>query len=129
VRGIATNAGLENAIGIAGGINGPPGIQGTVSSGVVASWDNSSGRTDLLGQVLAHECGHYLGLWHVRERAAPCTALGQMDCSIFGGVDNITDTPTGATATQYLMYWTTDGTNNRVSAGQGLMMRLNPMVR
>ncbi len=128
VRGIATNAGLENAIGIAGGINGPPGIQGTVSSGVVASWDNTGGRTDLLGQVLAHECGHYLGLWHVRERLAACTAAGQMDCSIWGGVDNISDTPTGATASQYLMFWTTDGTNNRLTPGQGLMMRRNPMV-
>ncbi len=129
VRGIATNAGLENAIGIAGGINGPPGINGTVASGVVASWDNTGGRTDLLGQVLAHEVGHYLGLWHVRERLAPCTSPTQMDCSIFGGVDNLTDTPTGATASQYLMYWTTDGTNNRVTPAQGLMMRINPMVR
>lgn len=128
VRGIATNAGLENAIGIAGGINGPPGINGTVASGVVASWDNTGGRTDLLGAVLAHEVGHYLGLWHVRERLDPCTATGQMDCSIWGGVDNIADTPTTTAAQQYLMYWTTNGTNERLSPGQGRMMRLNPMV-
>lgn len=128
VRGIATNAGLENAIGIAGGINGPPGINGTIASGVVASWDNTGGRTDLLGQVLAHECGHYLGLWHVRERLDPCTTTTQMDCSLWGGVDNIADTPTGATAAQYLMYWVTNGTNDRLTAGQGRMMRLNPMV-
>ena len=77
VRGISSAAGLENAIGIAGGINGPPGIFGTVSSGVVASWDNTFGRNDLLAQVLAHECGHYLGLWHTMERNPACTTAGQ----------------------------------------------------
>lgn len=128
VRGISSTAGLENAIGIAGAIDGPPGINGTVASGVVASWDNTGGRNDLLGQVLAHECGHYLGLWHVRERLNACTTATQMDCSIWGGVDNLTDTPTTAAASQYLMFWTTDGSNNRLTANQGLMMRVNPMV-
>ncbi|TAK29971.1 MAG: hypothetical protein EPO40_09120 [Myxococcaceae bacterium] len=129
VRGISSAAGLENAIGIAGGINGPPGIFGTVSSGVVASWDNTFGRTDLLAQVLAHECGHYLGLWHTMERNPACTTAGQADCSLWGGVDNLTDTPaTMAGASRYLMYWTTSGSNELVSAGQGLMMRGNPII-
>lgn len=129
VRGISSAAGLENAIGIAGGINGPPGIFGTVSSGVVASWDNTFGRNDLLAQVLAHECGHYLGLWHTMERNPACTTAGQADCSLWGGVDNLTDTPsTMAGASRYLMYWTTTGSNELVSAGQGLMMRGNPII-
>lgn len=129
VRGISSGAGLENAIGIAGGIDGPPGIFGTVSSGVVVSWDNTLGRGDLLGQVLAHECGHYLGLWHTRERNPPCTAAIQADCSLWGGVDNLTDTPTTpAGAAANLMYWTTDGGNSALSAAQGLMMRGNPIV-
>ena len=130
VRGISSAAGLENAIGIAGAINGPPGIFGTVSSGVVASWDNTFGRNDdLLPQVLAHECGHYLGLWHSMERLAACTTAGQADCSLWGGVDNLTDTPaTMAGAARNLMYWTTSGSNELLSAGQGLMMRGNPII-
>ncbi|MDB4932609.1 MAG: hypothetical protein JWM10_5093 [Myxococcaceae bacterium] len=129
VRGISSTAGLENAIGIAGGIDGPPGIHGTGSSGVVVSWDNTFGRTDLLAQVMAHECGHYLGLWHSMERLAACTAAGQMDCSLWGGVDNLSDTPaTMAGASRNLMYWTTSGNNEALSAGQGLMMRVNPLV-
>ena len=129
VRGISSSAGLENAIGVAGSINGPPGISGTVSSGVVASWDNTFGRTDLLAQVLAHECGHYLGLWHTMERNPGCTMAGQADCSLWGGVDNLTDTPaTMAGASRYLMYWTATGSNELLSAGQGLMMRGNPII-
>jgi hypothetical protein len=129
VRGISSTAGLENAIGIAGGIDGPPGIYGTGSSGVVVSWDNTFGRADLLAQVMAHECGHYLGLWHSMERLPACTTAGQMDCSLWGGVDNLSDTPaTMAGAARNLMYWTTSGSNEALSAGQGLMMRVNPIV-
>ena len=58
---------------------------------MVASWDNTFGRTDLLPQVLAHECGHYLGLWHSMENLAACTTAGQANCSLWGGVDNLTD--------------------------------------
>ncbi len=130
VQSIADTAGLEGAVGVAGAIDGPPGIQGTVQSGVVAGWSSTlAGANDILGQVLAHECGHFLGLWHTRENLPACTTAGQMMCSIWGGVDNVTDTPAGPTAANYLMYWSTDGRNTALSAGEALMMRLNPLVR
>ena len=130
MQSIADTAGLEGAVGVAGAIDGPPGIQGTVQSGVVAGWSSTlAGANDILGQVLAHECGHFLGLWHTRENLPACTTAGQMMCSIWGGVDNVTDTPAGPTAANYLMYWSTDGRNTALSAGEALMMRLNPLVR
>lgn len=129
VRGISASAGLEGAIGVAGAIDGPPGIHGTISSGVVAGWDTTLGRTDLLGQVISHECGHYLGLWHVVEHLAACTTAGQSDCSAFGGVDPISDTPTtAAAASRYLMNWTTDGSNTTISTGESVVMRMHPLV-
>ncbi len=54
------------ALGISGGVPGPPGVHGTGSSGVVMSvalFDSPQ----QLGRALAHELGHYLGLFHPRE--------------------------------------------------------------
>ena len=129
VQSISDTAGLEGAVGMAGAIDGPPGIYGTLQSGVMAGWDTTTnGANDILGQVLAHECGHYLGLWHTRENLPACTAAGQTMCSIWGGVDNLTDTPTGAGATSYLMYWSTDGRNIGISNAEAVMLRINPIV-
>lgn len=128
VRGISASAGLENAVGIAGAINGPAGINGTLASGVVVGWETTVGRTDIMGQVMAHECGHYLGLWHPVESQAGCTTAAQTMCSPFGGVDAITDTPTGATASRNLMFWQAQG-GNTLSAGQGTVLRAHALVR
>jgi hypothetical protein len=130
VRGISGSAGLENAIGIAGAIAGPAGLHGTIASGVVAGWESTLGRTDLLPQTIAHECGHYLGLWHTRESQAPCATPAQTMCSPFGGVDPITDTPTDASAANYLMYWqASNGSNVTLSPGQSIVMRAHPLVQ
>lgn len=128
VRGISSTAGLENAIGIAGDINGPAGVHGTVNSGVVASWDSTlGGGRDFLPLVIAHECGHYLGLWHTRERLDPCTTPAQTNCAPWGAVDAIGDTPTDPTAsTRYLMHWQAGGTI--ISPGQNYVMRMHGLV-
>lgn len=59
-------------LGIAAGIPGPNGIHGTVASGVVMALDahlDDSGVLDatLLGETMAHEMGHQMGLPHTSE--------------------------------------------------------------
>ena len=54
----------EWVAGVSGGLPGPPGLVGTVSSGVAVSPQEDA---DLTGDVLAHELGHFLGLWHPTE--------------------------------------------------------------
>ncbi len=132
VRGIAPSAGLEGAIGVAGAIAGPPSIPGTIQSGVVAGWESTiGGGRDVLAATLSHECGHYLGLWHTRERLPACTVPNQSpsECSVFGGVDPISDTgTTEALASRNLMYWSSN-TDTTLTAGQGHVLRRNPLVR
>lgn len=129
VRGISTSAGLEGAIGVAGGIPGPPGTFSTGQSGVVVGWETTLGRTDVLPLTMAHETGHYLGLFHTRERLAPCATVTQTDCSGWGGADAITDTPNDdAAAARYLMYWQAVGGNELLSPGQGLVLRRSALV-
>jgi hypothetical protein len=132
VRSIAASAGLGGAIGVAGDIVGPAGVHGTIQSGVMISLDgtlNGGGARDLLSNTLAHEVGHYLGLWHTREQQAPCTSPTQMDCAPFGGVDPISDTPTDNTgAARNTMYWSSSAGLLTFSAGQGRVVRSSVLV-
>lgn len=60
-------------LGIAAGIPGPNGIPGTAASGVMVSVDthlDGDGETlltELMGETMAHEVGHQLGLFHTSE--------------------------------------------------------------
>jgi hypothetical protein len=60
-------------LGIAAGIPGPNGVSGTVASAVMVSvdthldYDGETLLTDLMGETLAHEIGHQLGLFHTTE--------------------------------------------------------------
>lgn len=51
----------------AGGIPGPLGMHGTGGSGIVVAADMMSDSVQL-GRTLAHELGHYLGLFHTSEQ-------------------------------------------------------------
>lgn len=59
-------------LGMAAGIPGPIGVEGTYGSGVAVAVDshrNSQGQilTTLMGETMAHEAGHQLGLFHTTE--------------------------------------------------------------
>ncbi len=57
---------IEGALGIASGVPGPHGMNGTGASGVAISVDFLP-DTSILGMVLAHEIGHFMGLFHTSE--------------------------------------------------------------
>lgn len=131
VRSVSMSAGLEGAIGVAGDIVGPPGIHGTIHSGVVVGWESTAGfGAAVTAQTMAHECGHYLGLWHPQESQPGCVTALAATCSPFHAVDPIADTPFGSRADPYLMNWfTADGSNTDLSPGEGVVMRSFPIVR
>lgn len=105
--------------GIAGGIPGPPLAAGTLRSGVAVATAVFLDDAAALSVVMAHETGHFLGLYHTREN------------NLFGGPaihDVISDTPEGEGARDNLMYFN-PGTATRLTDGQGFVMRTSPWVR
>ena len=136
VRSISGADGGFHALGIAGGIPGAAALRGTAHSGVVASFDSAiigggASGGQLAGQILAHEISHYLGLFHSTEQARPC-GPGETPadgCAPFSGGDTLADTSRGDT--RNLMYWSVvgSGSNTRLSAGQGHVLRMSALVR
>lgn len=102
-------------LGIAGGIPGPVLVPGTGRSGVVVGTTTIQGGPTL-AHVVAHELGHYMGLFHTTENLGGLAGPAH---------DPLPDTPEGDES--YLMH--ASGAGGTLSPWQGKVMRLNPWVR
>lgn len=102
-------------LGIAGGIPGPPLVQGSPRSGVAIAIKPIQGMPAGIDTTMAHEVGHFLGLFHTSEQAFFPPQIH----------DPLPDTPENDES--YLMFNT--GSGNKLSEWQGRVMRQNPFVR
>jgi len=111
---------IDEALGVSGGIPGPHGMNGTFGSGIAIGADLTPMFGEL-GRTIAHEAGHYLGLFHTSE----------IDGSVF---EPLPDTPEchmdrdadrdgfllpmecGGAGAENLMFWAASG--DAVSADQ-----------
>lgn len=59
---------IYETLAISGGTPGPLRMHGTGASGIAFS-SEALDDAELLGKVIAHEVGHYLGLFHLSEQA------------------------------------------------------------
>jgi hypothetical protein len=108
--------GFAVVLGISGGIPGPPRLQGSPRSGVAIAVKPVEGAPAGIATTMAHEVGHFLGLFHTSEQ------------NFFGGAglhDPIPDTPENDEG--FLMFNT--GAGSQLSPQQGAVMRANPFVR
>lgn len=119
---------MFGTLGVSAGIPGAMGLHGAEATGLVFSADNLGGERGnrLVGQTLAHELGHFLGLFHTTER-------------IGGARDHLDDTPICLTISEgtrdcpdlsNLMFpiagW--EGVAE-ITAGQTLIVRANPLTK
>jgi hypothetical protein len=115
----------------AGGIPGPPAMHGTSGSGIAVATAMMVADPKSFGRTLAHEIGHYLGLFHVSE--ADGSVLDNLDdtaeCrsaqdSERNGLDRADCEGHGA---DNLMFWAkTSGTV--LSERQRAVLRANPIL-
>jgi hypothetical protein len=124
VRGL--DDGGDDVAGYSLGLPGPfaadrPTAAVLVSAASYASPSTGALDTDGLGTTAAHEIGHYLGLYHTSERDGSAH-------------DPIADTPECASGdsacpdASNVMFWTGGGGRNKLTAGQGVVMRRHPLV-
>ncbi|MGM0558898.1 MAG: hypothetical protein ACQEVA_21095 [Myxococcota bacterium] len=127
---------LGGAIGISMGLPGPAGLHGTPASGVVFT-SEYMGRTvpdrftnsdvdgnEFTGLIIAHEVGHYLGLFHTTEQDGrgtdPVDDTAECDSSDF---------PSDCPDLNNLMFPLAGKGHTEVSAGQTFMMKSNPLTK
>ena len=113
-----TDAGAVPVLGVAGGVPGPVRAGGGRRSGVVIGLELTAGQPDVLGRTLAHELGHYLGLFHTTE-APPASGPGAYDA--------IPDTQDGDA--NNLMHWSPTAGSGKLSPQQIDVLHGHPLVR
>lgn len=107
------NALLGDVGGVSAAIPGDPRGGEPLSGVVVAtSFSEDEAARDLLGLTMAHEIGHFLGLFHSEEAN--------------GFEDNLSDTTAGEGSN--LMHHLSRPGFDVLSAEQGLVLRLNPAM-
>lgn len=122
-------------LGISGGIPGPPGLHGTTHSGVAVTMAGFRSRPEQLALTMAHEGGHFLGLFHTTEAEGtafdPLPDTPECRSSRDGNQDGIVDFGEcgGGNGAENLMFWAAGDGARDVSDDQGFVVLRNPGVK
>lgn len=112
-------------LGVSTGIPGMAGLHGNSGAGLVFSSASLGSDNTQLGQTMAHEIGHFLGLRHTTEH--------------YGSAhDPITDTPEClvpdlgflcSDATNFMFAYALGGDQSKTTAGQAFVVKRSPLVQ
>jgi hypothetical protein len=127
-----TDADGATILGLAGGPPGAAAVGGTSKSGVVVTTASFAEDPDEVARIMAHEGGHFLGLFHTTEKdGSSSDPLGDTPaCTMASDADGngilSTDECSG-TGADNIMFWT--GANTDMSSDQGWVMTRSSAVQ
>lgn len=128
VQDIAMDDGAS-ILGLAGGPPGVASVGGTSKSGVVVSVANAAAAPEQVSLIMAHEGGHFVGLFHPTEKdGARFDPLDDTPECATNGVDAAT-ADCGGKGTDNVMWWAAKtGTSTAFSDDQAWVAARNPLA-
>jgi hypothetical protein len=121
-------------LGIAGGIPGPPGISGGPHSGVLVGMSDFSMGAEQLAETMAHEGGHFLGLYHTSESSGttfdPLAGTPECPASADTNWDGyVSPEECQGKGVDNLMFWSAAENASGLVQDQAFVLLRNPSIR
>ncbi len=117
-------------LGLSGGPPGAAAVHGTSKSGVIVSTVDLPDAPADIGKIMAHEGGHFLGLFHTNEKdGTRADPLKDTPTCADGNADGLLNSAEcGGKGAENVMWWTlTEGTAS-ATADQSFVVRSNPVA-
>ncbi len=119
--------------GVAGGIPGPAFYHGVPRSGVAIALGPLGKDAILAGRTVAHELGHFLGLWHPSEREGmtfdPLDDTPQCGQAQDANKDGLLDAAEcKGKGDDEVMFWFAGAAQALFTQGQGAIVRAHPLA-
>jgi hypothetical protein len=122
-------------LGVAGGIPGPPAYPGLTRSGVAVALSYLEADVGVFAETMAHEGGHYLGLFHLSERGGDShdPLLDTPECTATSDQNRdgaVTSSECAGRGIDNLMFWGSAPVPQRkLTNDQRFVLLRNPTVR
>lgn len=133
VEQFAGDEGGYVTLGQSGGIPGPPSLPGLPHAGVAVAVAYLDDDVATFAQTMAHEAGHYLGLFHTSESSGtsfdPLLDTAQCPANRDSNADGyLSAQECAGVGADNLMFWLAGGNQTALSGDQRYVLLRNPMV-